>query len=321
MHKYVARTGRPARIRDLYEALKLEREARGGRKRELPNRWAHLEPAFGHLAASEVTTDDCRRYIVARKAEGAANATVNRELSALRRMFNLARQSTPPRVSSVPYVPRLREANPRSGFIEDADFDKLAGAATEPWLRAFVEVAYTYAWRVGELLPLRLRQLNFTNRTIRLDTGTTKNGDGREVMMTDRVFGLLRAVTEGKGPDAAVFTRRKNGQQKPVRDMRDAWASLLKRAGLSPRLLVHDFRRSGAKHLRRAGVPESVVMRIGGWRTAGVFRRYAIVSSADQRAAVEMLERARTERATANAAGASTFESAEPTAAGGLKPN
>lgn len=40
-----------------------------------------------------------------------------------------------------------------------------------------------------------------------------------------------------------------------------------------------------------------------------------------QRAAVEMLERARAERAAALAAGASTFESAEPTAAGGLKPN
>ena len=34
-------------------------------------------------------------------------------------------------------------------------------------------------------------------------------------------------------------------------------------------------------------------MAAGGWKTPAMFRRYAIVSSADQRAAVEKLERAR----------------------------
>ena len=40
-------------------------------------------------------------------------------------------------------------------------------------------------------------------------------------------------------------------------------------------------------------MPESVVMSTGGWKTAAMFRRYAIVSNADQRAAVEMPEKAR----------------------------
>ena len=37
-------------------------------------------------------------------------------------------------------------------------------------------------------------------------------------------------------------------------------------------------------------------MAMGGWKTPAMFRRYAIVSTADQRAAVEKLERAREER-------------------------
>lgn len=36
-------------------------------------------------------------------------------------------------------------------------------------------------------------------------------------------------------------------------------------------------------------------MAAGGWKTATMFRRYGIVSSADQRAAMERLERARAE--------------------------
>ncbi len=62
-----------------------------------------------------------------------------------------------------------------------------------------------------------------------------------------------------------------------------------------PGLLVHDLLRSAAKALRAAGVPESVIMSTGGWKTASMFRRYAIVSSADNRAALEALERARAE--------------------------
>jgi hypothetical protein len=34
-------------------------------------------------------------------------------------------------------------------------------------------------------------------------------------------------------------------------------------------------------------------MAMGGWKTPSMFRRYAIVSSADQRAAVEMIARER----------------------------
>jgi integrase len=61
--------------------------------------------------------------------------------------------------------------------------------------------------------------------------------------------------------------------------------------------IPHDFRRSAAKAARRAGVPEPVIMAMGGWKTPSMFRRYAIVSSADQRAAVEMIARERTEKA------------------------
>jgi integrase len=77
-----------------------------------------------------------------------------------------------------------------------------------------------------------------------------------------------------------------------VKDFRKAWRNLTAAAGLDG-LFVHDLRRSGARQLRQAGVPESVVQKIGGWKTAAMFKRYAIVSTTDQRAAIEKLEKAR----------------------------
>ena len=109
--------------------------------------------------------------------------------------------------------------------------------------------------------------------------------------MTTKVEELLRQATGGKDPDDFVLTRPDG---RPVKDFRKTWRNLCTLAGL-PTLIVHDLRRSAAKALRAAGVPESVVMSIGGWKTAAMFRRYAIVSTADQRAAMDKLERARSE--------------------------
>jgi hypothetical protein len=71
--------------------------------------------------------------------------------------------------------------------------------------------------------PGAVRQVDLLAGTIRLDPGTTKNREGREVAMTTRVRALLQAACVGKQPTDAVLTRN-NGQ--PVRDLRHAWRAL-----------------------------------------------------------------------------------------------
>src|SRR4029077_6643362 len=170
-NEHVERSGKPARIEELFAALKKHNEInRPQGLSSLLRRWNHLEPEFARVPAAQLTTDDVRRYIHCRKTdEGAANATINRELATLKRMFNFGRQDSPPKVRVVPYIPMLKEDNVRKGFIEDAGFSQLTAQASELWLRVFLEVAFTYGWRKGELLGLRVRQLNFASRTIRLD--------------------------------------------------------------------------------------------------------------------------------------------------------
>jgi integrase len=80
-------------------------------------------------------------------------------------------------------------------------------------------------------------------------------------------------------------------------------------------LLVHDLRRSAAKAMRLAGVSESTVMRIGGWRTASMFRRHAIDSHKDQQQAVDLRKAARAKQAAqAQAAQQAKLETAPITA-------
>jgi site-specific recombinase XerD len=158
-------------------------------------------------------------YIDARQQQEAENATINRELAALKRMFRLAHQSTPSKINTVPHIAMLKENHIRTGFLEGNRPDSLAAETGKIglWLRAIFEAGYTYGWRHKELLDLRVRQVNISAGTVRLDPGTTKNDQGRKVSMTLPVKALLSQFVHGKTMDDYVFTGE-DGE--PVRDFR-----------------------------------------------------------------------------------------------------
>lgn len=325
--EYVERDRKPALVSELFEEIERDYKIQKHRTlKKLQGAWKnHLKAVFADMQAQNVTSQCLKAYVDIRLREGASNAIINRELAALKRMFRLGYKDR--RLMRLPIFPHLKEPAARKGFVEDAKFARLTANANELWLRLWLELAFTYGWRKGELLDLRVGQVNLVNRTIRLDPGTTKNGEGREVAMSAKVTELLRLAVTGKHDDDYVLKRVVRGKPaEPIKDMRDAWQKLCVKAGLGKLvcreceqavnaekhcaackqdrtmdelkyvgLIPHDLRRSAAKALRAAGVAESVIMDTGGWKTNSMFRRYAIVSGKDQRAAVDMLEQKRLE--------------------------
>ena len=80
----------------------------------------HLRKSFALDKALDITTDRINGHIARRQQEGAKNATINRELAALKRMFSLAVQAG--KLSSKPYIPTLEENNARQGFLDHGSF-------------------------------------------------------------------------------------------------------------------------------------------------------------------------------------------------------
>jgi integrase len=272
-------------------------------------RWnLHLKPHFRHLKVGQVTTAYIDSYIAKRQKEEIvrvyknkagvvrevrtgkfpSNSAINRELALLRSAFWLAYECTPRKVAWVPTFHMLDESgNVRKGFLKDDQYQRLAEecGGIGLWLRAMFEIYYTYGWRKNEPLEtLKVRLVDFAHRTITIED--SKNGEGRTVKMTQKVFDLVKACCEGKEDDDYVFTRSGG---KLVKDFRQSWKKATAAAGV-PGLKVHDLRRTGARNLRRAGVDRDVIMKIGGWKTDSVFRRYNIVDEHDIADAMAKLE-------------------------------
>ncbi len=208
---------------------------------------------------------------------GAANASVNRELAVLRRLFHLGAKQTPPKVWRIPVFPHLKEGNVRTGFVNDEQYATLVKVCRELWQRALLAIGYNYGWRGSEIRELRVRQVDLLGRTIRLDPFTTKNDQGRLVPMVNEVCTFPCECCHGKNTDDCVLTRNDGG---PVKSFRTWWETVTKNVGLAG-LRFHDLRRSAARNLRTASVSEKVIMEICGWKTRSVFDRYNIISQSD----------------------------------------
>lgn len=245
----------------------------------------HLRKPFEYIKAADFGTAHVQGYITARKALGRENGTVNRELALLRRAFSLGMKNEPPLVTRVPRIEELAENAPRRGFFEAEKFKRLCAELPED-VRDVAIFAYWTGCRKSEILGLRWPQVDFADRTVRLEE--TKSGEPREIPLAGELFQVLERRRDAKYPGPWVFSR----EGRRIVNFYTSWASACERAGLgADARLLHDLRRTGVRNLIRAGVPEKVAMLISGHKTRSVFDRYHIVQGDDLKDAMSKLER------------------------------
>src|SRR5260370_16555167 len=101
-------------VAELAEDLLREAGINGRPASDAESRWRlHLGPFFGSLRAKQISDHWIDEYIYRRQQLGTANATINRELGILRRMFNRAYSVRPQKVSGVPKFRHLPKASSR----------------------------------------------------------------------------------------------------------------------------------------------------------------------------------------------------------------
>ena len=291
----------------------------------------HLDAFFGWedegdtgCKVSTITTARVKQFKEERLKDGASPATVNRSLAALRRMFVLAQEDEKLQPQHVPTIKLLAEPKqPRAGFLEPQDYDKLSASLPE-YVRPLLQLGFYTGMRLGEIVNLKWGRVDLAANVIRLLPQDTKNKTGRAIPLIDglpEMFEKLRRQHPRAGENDPVFLSYTDGKPeegKPIGSFIKAWRNACVKAAIKTKLngeeivsrfekdgtyrgfIFHDLRRSAVRNLVQAGVDRTTAKAITGHKTDEVFERYDIKVEDDlQDAAVKVAESLRQRREAA----------------------
>lgn len=249
----------------------------------------HLRPYFGGKKTLEISSADVEQYKLVRLEEGAANAKINRELAALKRMFNLALQAE--KIHRKPHIKMLVEDNARQGFFEQEEFDRVLSKIA-PCLQAPLIFARLTGWRwPSEVLGLVWSQVDLDAGEVSLLVGSTKNKEARTFPCTIPLQGLLEQQWKlhcERFPSCPLVFPSDMGTK--IVNYRKRWVKACQEAAVQR--VPYDLRRTAVRDFDREGIPTVIAMKLTGHKTMSVHQRYNIVSKKDLKQAKRQLDEA-----------------------------
>ena len=179
----------------------------------------------------------------------------------------------------------LQENNARDRVLSVEAIDRLL-CHLPRYAALVVHFAYLTGMRSGEIFNLTWDRVSLKDRIIRLQAEDTKTSEPRVIILSGQ---LLDIVLEAQKVRALghnqVFTYK--GRQ--LKSIRKAFISACQQADITD-FRFHDLRHTFNTNMRKAGVPQAVIMKMTGHKTAAMFHRYNTVDVDDGREALRKLE-------------------------------
>jgi len=222
----------------------------------------------------DIGTERIDQYQETRLSQGAARATVNREMAYLRHGFKLLVKGK--QISQVPVITLLEGENIRQGFLSKSDFDKLV-ENIDPQAQDIVIFLYNSGWRSKEAMTLEWKDVDVAAGMVRLRRENSKNKRSRALPLLGELQDVIERRLKERRLDC-LFVFHRNGKQ--IKSFRKAWGTACEAIG-QPDLVPHDMRRSAVRNFRKAGLSENEGMKMSGHVTNSIYRRYDIIDEDD----------------------------------------
>jgi integrase len=257
-----------------------------------------LERDFGARPAREIKPTDIEAFqdrmleTRSKRERPYKPATVNRFVTLVRRIYNLAIRDDMVEKNPCWKVPMLPERNVRDRIVSPEEFEILKNQL--PQYALILSLGYYLGMREGEILNLKGKQIHFFGNGvdegyIELYDDETKTGEGRMIPFAGLMGKLLSdhlTKQRNTDPERFLFTTEKGNL---LGNFRRSFQRACKRASIKG-LCFHDFRHTAITNMRKAEVNISVIMAISGHKTMAMFRRYNRIDLDDGKEAMRKLE-------------------------------
>ncbi len=280
----------PAEYRDGRKIVGM-RDERKGKSALKP-----LKDYFGRKRLRLITYSDLRNYRLSRlrakskrdKKSPLAIATVNRELSLLRRMFSIARQQRwmieSPFKFGEPLITPADEKH-RERVLDRDEESRLLDQCEGPreHLRGIVICALDTGMRRGEILKLRWCDVDAKKGLLNVEAMHTKTLRHRQLAISTRLSAEIERLRDQAKPKPIdrVFGLSNNFKR--------SFKTACTNAKIDD-LRFHDLRHTFATRLSEAGMSSELIARLLGHSQVKTTYRYLNVTEETARRAVEILK-------------------------------
>jgi integrase len=228
-------------------------------------RW--LDKHLAGLDIEEINRAVIDRIIAAKRAEGCANATVNRVLALVRAILRRCAGEWE-WMDRAPAVRLLKEPTRRIRFLTQTDVATLLKELPDH-LRDAAVFALATGLRAANVMGLTWQQVDLARKRAWVHPDQAKARRAIPVPFNEAALEVVSSQV-GKHP-THVFTFR----GKPLKVLSTkAWYRALKRAGIE-NFRWHDLRHTWASWHAQNGTPMHVLQELGGWESPLMVRRYA----------------------------------------------
>lgn len=250
------------------------------------DRFTHVLPFFGDIAIRDLNQSLLRKYRQERYGErnSLKPATLNRDLSVLRRLCNWAVEEGLIPANPLGRLRMERERRTKRPVMSVREEALLMGHAPVH-LQRIILCALDTAMRRGEILGQRWEDVDFDNRLLHVTRSKTADGESRIVPLTRRVYEMLLSFRKERG---IVFTYDDN----PIKIVKTSWSASLRRSGLR-HFRFHDLRHTANSRMMLAGVMQEIRREIVGHssqHSRDVNDRYTQIGLAELKDAIRKLE-------------------------------
>ncbi len=232
---------------------------------------------------------EVEKYKSSRKKQGMMPETINKELGALRRMFNLALQGAlSVRICKNPLqsikLMKVPKNKPRT--YQTWEFQKLYQAASNNF-KPILLCAYMTGMRRSEISRLKWKDVDFEDGTIYV--AETKNDEPRIIPMSQSLLDTLLNIKDTAASEF-VFTTSDGKPYTSLSAWKRAWNTALRKSGVE-KGRFHDLRHTFVSNLIVNEKEDfATVMALSGHKDISMLKRYSHTQEEAKSNAIKKLE-------------------------------
>lgn len=223
----------------------------------------------------KIEASDARTYISQMMKRGTSHSYINQFVSALRFLF--CHVIDKPNLMG--RLPRPKPESKLPDILSKQEVFRLLDAVTNQKHRAILLLTYSAGLRVGEVVRLRLEDIDIGRRLIHIRQG--KGRKDRYTMLSETAYLSIQGYIKTYQPQTWLFPGAKPGHHLHERSVQKVFDQAHEKAQISKKISMHSLRHSFATHLLEGGTDLRYIQELLGHASPKTTQIYTKVTNRD----------------------------------------